>query len=211
LSSDHVDVVRGRSIVRLPVAALQARAAAATRVVVDVGAGDGRFVYRLARAHRDWLCVAVDACAGGMRRLSRQAERKPSRGGAPNVLFVRAAAESLPYGLAGIADEVTVFYPWGSLLRAIVEPDPGVLGRIVRLGRPAAALRIRVNPTALGTGSSDVDHWLADAEPRLRRGYAELGVTLDRCGRLALAAETSWGARLQGGRPADVLAIEATL
>lgn len=211
MSLDHVDVVRGRTIVRVPAAEIQIRAVGAARVVVDVGAGDGRLAYRLARAHPDWLCLAVDACAAGMRRLSRKADRKPSRGGAPNALFVRASVESLPRGLAGIADEVTVFYPWGSLLRAVVEPEKGVLSWLVQLGRPGATLRIRVNESALPAAKGAFDRWLGEAAPRLERGYAALGVTLDHCGWLSLEGETSWGARLHGGRRAAVLAIEGTL
>jgi 16S rRNA (adenine(1408)-N(1))-methyltransferase len=209
VSVEHVDVVHGKSVVRVPAAQLQTRAAAAARVVVDLGAGDGRFVYRLARAHPDWLCIAVDACAAGMRELSWRAERKPSRGGAPNAVFIRAEVSSLPYTLAGIADEVTINCPWGSLLRAVLEPDPAVLGRIVRLGRPGAALRIRVNESALAaweTAGRPFDIHL----PQLRQGYLEAGVRLDLLGRIPTDGETSWGLRLLGGSPGVILAIDGT-
>jgi hypothetical protein len=196
VSVEHVDVVRGKSIVRLPATQLVEWAAAAARVVVDVGAGDGGLAYRQARAHPDWLCLALDACAAGMQRLSWRAGRKPSRGGAPNAVFVRASVESIPQALAGIGDEVTVCYPWRGLRDAVIEPDLAVLARIVRLGRPGSRLRIRVNDSALPSGG-DFGRWLAHAEPRLRRGYA--------------ARETSWGARLQGGRHAVVLAIDGTV
>jgi 16S rRNA (adenine(1408)-N(1))-methyltransferase len=209
VSLDHVDVVRGKSVVRVPVTELLARAATAARVVVDLGAGDGRFAYRRARAHSEWLCIAVDACAAGMRELSWRALRKPSRGGAPNVVFVRAAIESLPQALAGIADEVTINYPWGSLLRAVLEPDPAALGGIVRLGRPGAALRIHVNESALAalqTTGRPFDIHL----PQLRNGYLEAGVRLNMLGRIPNDGESSWGLRLLGGRSGVVLAIDGT-
>jgi 16S rRNA (adenine(1408)-N(1))-methyltransferase len=211
VSLEHVDVVLGSSIVRVPAAQLRARAAEAARVVVDVGAGDGRLAYRLARAHTDWLCMAVDACAAGMQRLSWRAQRKTGRGGAPNAVFIRAAAESLPDGLAAIADEVSVCYPWGSLLQAVIRPDDTVLRRIARVGRPGAALRIRVNVSALIALTGRVGAMLADGGSPLRSSYAAAGIRLDFCGQVREEGETSWGARLHGGRPATVLAIDGTV
>ena len=72
-------------------------------------------------------------------RLSRvptaaQARRKPARGGAPNALFIVAAAEALPEPLTGIADEITINYPWGSLLRIVVGLLPAAEGTIVLEG-----------------------------------------------------------------------------
>jgi 16S rRNA (adenine(1408)-N(1))-methyltransferase len=208
VSVESVDVVRGKCVVRVSVAELLAQAAAAARVVVDLGAGDGRYAYRLARAHPAWLCLAVDACAAGMRELSWRAGRKPSRGGAPNAIFVRAEASSLPEALCGIADEVSVFYPWGSLLRAVLEPEPALLARIVRLGRPGAALRIRVNESALAAaGTQPLERWL----PRLRHAYSAAGVNLALCGPVPAAGLTRWGTRLLAGRAAEDLAIEGAL
>ena len=35
------------------------------------------------------------------------------------MLFIQAAVEDLPPELDGVADEVHVHFPWGSLLRAV--------------------------------------------------------------------------------------------
>ena len=208
---EPVDVVHGRTIVRYPGAELRSRAAAAARVTIDLGAGDGRLAYRLAHAHSDWLCVAVDACAAALRRLSSRAGRKPGRGGAPNAVFIRAAVDSLPDALEGIADEITVHYPWASLLRALVEPDPAVLRAIARAGRPGAKLRVRLNVSALVSARVDVGAFTGRAESTLRCGYAAGGIRLDACGLVVAEAETSWSARVHQGRPATVLAIDGTL
>ena len=126
-------VVRGKKIER--VAGLALRREAAARVVGDLGAGDGRWIYRIARAHPTWFCVGVDATTDGIRETARRAERKPTRGGAPNVWCIRAALEALPAALDGLVDEVHVPLPWGSLLRAVVAPAPETL-RGNRLWRP---------------------------------------------------------------------------
>jgi len=144
-----IAVVRGKQIVIIKGVALRACAAAALRAVVDLGAGDGKWIYRLARVHPEWLCVAVDANAAGMREASRRAGRKPSRGGAANAWFIRASAEALPPALGGLADEIHIHLPWGSLPRGLLRPEPALLARIARLGRPGAVLSIRVNRSVL--------------------------------------------------------------
>ena len=63
--------------------------------------------------------------------MRRRDARPPARGGRPNALFVVAAAEAPPRELIGLADEVRILFPWGSLLR-------GVLGQDNRLLVPTA-------------------------------------------------------------------------
>lgn len=58
-----------------------------------------------------------------MAEASRRAAASPSRGGLPNALFVVAAAERPSAELIGRADEVTVQFPWGSLLRGALAVD----------------------------------------------------------------------------------------
>jgi 16S rRNA (adenine(1408)-N(1))-methyltransferase len=80
-----------------------------------------------------------------MAEASRRAAAKPSRGGAPNAMFLCVAAEALPGLLAGAADEITVNYPWGSLLRALAAPDCTVLARLAALGKPGARFSALIN------------------------------------------------------------------
>jgi hypothetical protein len=76
--------------------------------------------------------LGVDANASGMRAASRRAAR---RGALLNALFVMAAAERPP--LTGFADEITVNFPWSSLLRGVLGGDDAVLAGIAggRAGR----------------------------------------------------------------------------
>jgi 16S rRNA (adenine(1408)-N(1))-methyltransferase len=80
-----------------------------------------------------------------MAEASRRVAAKPARGGAPNAMFLCAAAETLPGLLAGAADEITVNYPWGSLLRALAAPDVAVLVKLAALGKPGARFTALVN------------------------------------------------------------------
>jgi 16S rRNA (adenine(1408)-N(1))-methyltransferase len=96
-------------------------------VHIDVGTGDGAYVYRSARAEPSHLFIGVDANGDAMAERSRRAAAKAARGGLVNVLYVRANVESLPEELEAIADRVTVLFAWGSLLAIVASADPRAL------------------------------------------------------------------------------------
>ena len=73
-----------------------------------------------------------------MREISSKAAKKPDRGGAPNALFVVASVEHSPDELRGVADEVFVTLPWGSLMRGIILGEPQV-----KISKHLAYLRAR--------------------------------------------------------------------
>lgn len=139
----------GKSLVTLTRAELLGRLTGHARVLVDVGTGDGRFVYRWAGAHPDTFCVGLDAVGERMREVSHRASRKPSRGGRTNALFVVAAVEALPEELSGLADTLAVNFPWGSLLSALVRPDPEVLAGLRGLLKPGGELVMLLNQSVL--------------------------------------------------------------
>lgn len=113
-------------------------------MIVDLGTGDGHFVYQSARRHPDRFYIGIDAQASALEKVSEKIHRKPSKGGLPNVLFIQAAVESLPPELDGVADEVHVHFPWGSLLRAVATGNETVLQNLRRICAPGAWLEIVV-------------------------------------------------------------------
>lgn len=122
-----------------------ARAGAAERVVADLGTGDGRFAYRLAREHPAWLVIGIDPSADAMAEVSRRAARKPAKGGLPNVLYVVATGEALPPELDGVCDEVLSILPWGRLMRDLILGNEQTLGGIRRIARAGATFRLVLN------------------------------------------------------------------
>ena len=128
----------------------------------------------VAAAAADRLVVGVDASAAGMAEASRRAARRTERGGLPNALFVVAAAEALPHELDGLADRVTVHFPWGSLLRGLLAADPAILDGLVRVMRPGATLSMLVSSTARDRG--------AGVEPLDEHALAALAVDYGRSG-----------------------------
>ena len=77
-------------------------------------------------------------------KISEKIYRRTDKGGTPNALFLHAAVEALPDELTGIADEVHVQFPWGSLLKAVAMGDELILGNLRRLGRREARLEILI-------------------------------------------------------------------
>ena len=86
--------------------------------------------------------IGIDANAPPLARLSEKIYRRPEKGGAPNALFLQAAVEQIPEELSGIADEVVVQFPWGSLLRGVATGDDLVLGNLRKLCRTGARIEV---------------------------------------------------------------------
>jgi 16S rRNA (adenine(1408)-N(1))-methyltransferase len=77
-------------------------------VVIDIGTGDGRFVYQLARENPRKFYIGIDVNPEPLQKISRKVHRKPTKGGLPNAIFIQATVEALPPELDGVADEVHI-------------------------------------------------------------------------------------------------------
>ena len=109
---------------------------------MDIGTGDGRFVYQCARANRAKFYIGIDANAKPLEKISMKATRKPAKGGVPNVIFIKAAIEDLPAELNSVADEIHIHFPWGSLLKAVATGDESVLRAFRRMSTPGGLLEV---------------------------------------------------------------------
>jgi 16S rRNA (adenine(1408)-N(1))-methyltransferase len=211
--------VVGRSTIDLDAAGLdELRARFPGRLVVDLGTGDGKHVLALARSRPDALVIGLDAGPDAMRKTASRAAAKPAKGGVPNALFVWAAVEELPAELSDITD-VHCLMPWGSLLRAFVEPNEHILRALALRARPGAAFLITLNlhawrPPVPEVG--DTAEPTPDSITGLAAAYAAAGWQIGEAGYLDAAgiAElgTSWTKRLGSSRTElDVLALRGTI
>ncbi|MBS2534049.1 rRNA methyltransferase [Catenulispora sp. NF23] len=137
-------VLVGKKLTDLAPTELAGALAAAERVLVDVGTGDARTAYRQAVAHPEWLVIGVDPAWQRMTETAVRAARKPAKGGAPNLVLVSSAIETVPAALHGVADEVTVLMPWGKLLRGVVLGETDVLSGLRAVAKPGAPLEISI-------------------------------------------------------------------
>ena len=111
---------------------------------MDVGTGDGLFVYNCARKEPQKLFIGIDANRRPLQKISERIHRRPAKGGLPNVLFLEAAVEALPYELDGTASEVHVNFPWGSLLRGVAKGDLLILGNLRHMCKADAFLKVLI-------------------------------------------------------------------
>ena len=109
---------------------------------MDIGTGDGRFVYESARENPEKFFIGIDPNTKPLRKISMKATRKPAKGGLANVLFIRAAIEQLPTELDSAADEIHIHFPWGSLLGAIAAGDERILRGLYRISAPGCLLEV---------------------------------------------------------------------
>ena len=189
-------------------------------VIIDIGTGDGRFVYQSARQNPNKLYIGIDPNARPLEKISERIHRKPAKGGAPNVLFIQAAVEDLPAELTGVADEVHVHFPWGSLLRTVATGDVAVLANLRRICAAGALLEIVIglDPARdqteidrLGLTSLSIEFIDRELVPN----YRDAGFEIIERGILAASEwpefNTSWAKRLHGNeqRPITYLIARA--
>lgn len=148
-----------------------------------------------------------------MADASRRAAAKPARGGLENALFIAASLETLPPEFNGLANRLTVNFPWGSLLRAVAMPEPAALRRMAELAREGAVLDIHVNlqpfrdgglAARLGLAGSKIVHDLTGLE----RDFAAGGWQVTGLDRNPAQVPTRWGSQLHfAGR--EILRLHA--
>lgn len=123
----------------------------------------------------------------------------------PNVLFVRASAEALPAELEGRADELTILFPWGSLLRAVLALPGGEAAAdgVVKLLRPGGRMSSLVSVTERDRAVADfaLDD---DALARLAADHDRRGLRLCDARRASAdevgASGSTWARRLGAAR-----------
>jgi 16S rRNA (adenine(1408)-N(1))-methyltransferase len=163
---------------------------------VDVGAGDGGYVLHRARTEPDTFAIAIDASPDALASGAWRAKRWRIA----NAAFLVEGVERLGVELACIADEVTVHFPWGSLLRGLIDGSSSVVGPIACLMKSGAELRVLMS-------AMDRDG-IGDVLPSLvasRCGsYAEHGLHLVEAdwasGGIVAESRSAWAKRLAVGR-----------
>lgn len=168
-------------------------------VTVDLGTGDGKFVLHEARREPGRFVVGIDAC--------RENLHTAARGAPENALFAIANACALPEELMGMADRVTINFPWGSLRDGLLCSDPRLLAGLRLLARPRAALEVRLNASALAEAGLALDAGADQAAEVLR----STGVRLRSVRRLGAAelraCPTTWARRMAFGRSPEAVEI----
>jgi hypothetical protein len=197
-----MESISGKQTWYIDAAILAPRLAGYRDILIDIGTGDGRYVRHIARECPACFAIGIDACRENLRGVSQSA---PS-----NALFVIANALALPGELRGLATRVTINFPWGSLLAALLDGDPTVLEGIVALAQPGATLEIRLNRGAL----AEAGYGLEAGAVRVARIARECGLRNTRSAMLDADVlrrfPTAWAKRLAYGRDPCAWLLAAT-
>lgn len=176
-------------------------------VIIDIGTGDGRFVYQSARLNPNKFYIGIDPNTRPLEKISEKIHRKTTKGGAPNVLFIQSAVEDLPAELDGVANEVHVHFPWGSLLRAVATGEIEVMRNLRRICASEAVLEVVIGLDP-ERDQSEIERLgiepltLAFIDDVLAPKYATAGFRIVEKGIIPATEwpklNTSWAKRLQG-------------
>jgi len=130
-------IVKGNNISEVDRQEFLSLAEGYEHVVLDLGTGDGRFVYENALRNSKSFYIGVDPSQKQLEIYSRKAVRKKLK----NILYVIGSLEVFPEELIGTIDRLYIIFPWGSLLQSVVKPNSAaeIFKRILK---PAGVLEI---------------------------------------------------------------------
>jgi 16S rRNA (adenine(1408)-N(1))-methyltransferase len=211
--------VRGKQLDEISTEELRKMIAPYGGVTLDVGTGDGRFVLRYAQEQPRRLVIGMDPVRENMRESSAKAAKKPERGGAANALFVAGSVEQPPDELRGVADEIFVTLPWGSLMRGIILGEEQVLGALASFGAPGALVRIVLNTRIFDEPVPIEARDLPEVTPQyvretLSAAFERAGMRIERTEWMdadeVATLGTTWAKRLSHRRPPRSVAVYAS-
>lgn len=111
--------ILGNKIIELNREETQGFAGNFSSTIIDLGTGDGRFVYENALRNPKNFYIGIDPAEKQLLIYSKKSVRKNLN----NSLFVVGSIEVFPVELYKLADEIYINLPWGSLLEKIINPD----------------------------------------------------------------------------------------
>jgi 16S rRNA (adenine(1408)-N(1))-methyltransferase len=198
-----METILGRKSLALDLTGLAERLANYNRVMLDLGTGDGRYVQYLADNFPDAFVIGVDACRENLQEHSRTKQ--------PNALFVIANAQDLPHELNGLVSHLTINFPWGSLLKSLLDGDPKFMHGLEAVSCMGASLTVRLNGGALAEQA-----WtLEDGAEQIYNNLMQAGWQLK--DPVLMQAEalrgfpTTWAKRLAFGRDPRAMQLSGYL
>ena len=198
---------------------LLARIAGYQAVHIDLGCGDGMLPYRRARENPHIFYIGIDAARESLAVASAKAAKKPARGGCENALFLCMNLLEPNPDVTGIADRLLFNFPWGSLMRAVADPDVPALQRLRALAKAQATFELYLNLYVFQNDKQreDMNLPLVDAafvQQILMPGWQAAGLAAEHWKMLPPATlqdhPSTWAGRLVRRSGRDTLFMEGT-
>jgi 16S rRNA (adenine(1408)-N(1))-methyltransferase len=144
-----METIQGKTSLHLDGNGFRDRLHNYSHFTLDLGTGDGRLARTLAERNPERFVVGLDACRENLREHSRAQLR--------NMLFVIAGARELPCEFEGLFSQLTINFPWGSLLEGLLACDPRLMTGLVSVSHPKAQIEIHLNSDALAKAGSNLE------------------------------------------------------
>lgn len=187
-----MEIIRGKQASFIAIQDWRADVMAYERVHLDIGTGDGRYIQQVALAYPRQLAIGLDACRENLRAISRRAPA--------NARYLIANALDLPPELNGLADSISIYFPWGSLLDGLLNQEAGLIDGLARVAQSGAELRVYLNNGALSEAGFSLEAGADRAQTLLAMGGFPLSSAY-LLGAVELRAlPTTWAKRLAYGR-----------
>ncbi|MCC6616669.1 MAG: hypothetical protein IT320_24560 [Anaerolineae bacterium] len=197
-----MEIIRGKHASFMDASALADRLSGCELVHVDIGTGDGRYVQHVAQTCPDCFVIGIDACRENLHAISRRAP--------DNALFVIANAQTLPPELFGLAAQITINFPWGSLLNGLLTHDLALLDGLAAISRPGVELHVRLNGGALAEAGWSLESGAERVCEVLALNGYDLRPPVMLSARDLKALPTTWAKRLAFGRDPRAIDLHAT-
>lgn len=195
-----METIRGKTSLDMDLDGLRARIGGRKRIILDLGTGDGKFAFCLAENFPGYFVIGADSC--------RENLREYSRADLPNLLYVIASAQSLPRELTGLVSQVTINFPWGSLLESLLTGDARLMLGLESILGSGARLEVRLNGGAL----SEAGWTLEDGTEQVRENLSHAGWCVGKSEAMDSASlrnfPSAWAKRLAFGRDPRALMLK---
>jgi 16S rRNA (adenine(1408)-N(1))-methyltransferase len=83
--------------------------------ILDIGTGDGRFVYKSALENPNNLYIGIDP-ASNLKEYQREINRKKLQ----NAILINSSIENFKPEIKSYFNEINIILPWGNLLKYVV-------------------------------------------------------------------------------------------
>ena len=197
-----METIRGRKSLELDFDGLMDRLANYNHITLDLGTGDGRYVRSLAEQHPDSLIIGVDSC--------RENLREHSQAKLQNMLFIIASAQNLPKELNGLVSQITINFPWGSLLESLLIDDSKLMRGLESISRSIASMDLRLNSGALAEAGTTLEVGAEKIYTNLIRSGWQVESPVMIHANALRTFPTTWAKRLAFGRDPRALFLKGT-
>lgn len=133
-----IKIVNGNKIEEMPKTEFEQLIHKFETVVLDLGTGDGRFIFKQAQTNPHCLFIGVDPSHKQLEIYSKKANKNKLN----NVLFIWDSIENMGSAYANTADKVCVYLPWGTLLQHLVKPHSSHISKICDIARTGGKIEI---------------------------------------------------------------------